>query len=96
MSASASPTKKAASATTASMSIKDYKYTVPSSVKPGEKVTVKNNDTEAHSVTVDSGSSFAVVVPAGGSASFTAPSKAGSYAFHCIFHSNMHATLVVS
>jgi plastocyanin len=38
---------------------------------------------------------FDVDVSAGGTATFTAPSKPGSYPYHCKYHGNMHATLVV-
>jgi plastocyanin len=36
------------------------------------------------------------MVPAGGTATFKAPSAAGSYAFHCTIHPFMHGKLVVS
>lgn len=76
--------------------IKDFKYSGPSSVKPGTKITVMNGDSEAHTVTADSSNGgFDVNVAPGKSATFTAPSSAGSYAFHCTFHSNMHGTLKV-
>ena len=75
--------------------IKDFKYSGPSSVKPGTKITVMNGDSEAHTVTADSKGGFDVNVAPGKSATFTAPSSAGSYKFHCTFHSNMHGTLKV-
>lgn len=78
------------------ITIKDFKYSGPSSVPAGTKVTVKNGDGEAHTVTADSGGAFDVKVDGNGTATFTAPSKAGSYAFHCTFHSNMHGTLKIS
>jgi plastocyanin len=54
-----------------------------------------NMDGEAHTVTSDQDGSFAVPVPAGTTVMFTAPAAAGSYAFHCEYHSDMHGTLVV-
>lgn len=79
------------------ISIKDYKYQVPKSVKPGAKVMVTNMDQVAHTVTADTSDSvFNLNIDAGGSASFTAPTKPGTYKFHCIYHGNMHGTLVVS
>jgi plastocyanin len=80
----------------ATITIKDFKYAGPSSVAPGTKITVKNDDTEAHTVTADKGSAFDVKIDPGKSASFTAPTSAGSYDYHCTYHGNMHATLVVS
>lgn len=95
-SAAAAPSSgSGTSSSAATITIKDYKYAVPSSVKPGQKIMVKNEDSEAHTVTTDSGSDFNDNAAAGSTTSFTAPSKAGSYKFHCTFHSNMHGTLVV-
>jgi plastocyanin len=85
----------ASSASTASITIKDFGYTVSGSVTPGEKVSVHNDDTTAHTVTADTGSLFDVTVPPSGTATFTAPAKAGSFPFHCDFHANMHGTLTV-
>ena len=48
-----------------------------------------------HTVTWDDGTSFDVSVDGGKTATITAPSKAGTYKFHCTIHSNMHATLTV-
>jgi plastocyanin len=54
-----------------------------------------NKDSIEHTVTADSAGGFDVSVPSGGTATFTAPNAAGSYAFHCSIHPNMHGTLVV-
>ncbi len=53
-----------------------------------------NMDTEAHTLTADDGS-FDAVVKAGTSITFTAPSKPGTYPYHCTYHANMHGTLNV-
>lgn len=66
-------------------------------VKPGQKVTVTNKDSVAHTLTdkkthlFDTGN----IDGSGGTGTFTAPSKAGSYPFGCTYHPNMHGTLVV-
>ncbi len=78
------------------ISIKDYVYSGPDSVSAGATVTVTNEDDVAHTVTSDDGSSFDVNVPAGETATFTAPDKAGDFAYHCTYHGNMTATLTVS
>jgi plastocyanin len=75
--------------------IKDFAYRTPTSVSPGARVEVMNGDGEAHTVTSDSKGDFDVTVAAGASVTITAPTKPGSYAFHCNFHSNMHGVLVV-
>lgn len=98
-SSAASPSSSGSSASTASSAkimIKDFKYSGASSVKPGTKITVTNGDSVAHTVTADSSGGFDVNVPPGKSATFTAPKSAGTYKFHCTYHSNMHGTLKVS
>ena len=83
-------------AATAMITIKNFKYQVSGPVQPGEKVTVKNNDNVSHTVTADQSKSlFDVTVEPGHTMTFTAPTKAGTYKFHCNFHANMHGTLVV-
>jgi plastocyanin len=78
------------------ITIKDFAFDGPASVKPGTKVMVTNSDSSTHSVTSDQAGMFDVDVPAsGGTATFTAPNKPGSYPYHCKYHGNMQATLVV-
>jgi plastocyanin len=74
--------------------IEGFAFTTPVSVSPGAKVTVKNMDGVAHTVTADSGGAFDSPAPPGDS-SFTAPSAPGSYPFHCKVHPEMHGVLVV-
>ena len=90
----ATHTAKAASAASV-ITIKNYGFSGPASVKPGASITVKNEDSVNHTVTADSGGAFDVTVNAGGSATFTAPTKPGSYPYHCSFHAEMHGTLTV-
>jgi plastocyanin len=73
--------------------IKDFAFTTPASVSPGATVAVHNMDGLEHTVTADDGS-FDSPAPAGTS-SFTAPTKPGTYKFHCSIHPEMHGTLVV-
>lgn len=81
---------------TVELTIKDFAFQSASSVPPGATVHVTNRDSEAHTVTSDDGRSFNVKVDGGGSATFTAPSKPGSYHYHCQYHANMHGNLQVS
>ena len=78
----------------ATIHIKSFAYSGADSVPAGSTVTVMNMDNEAHTVTADDGS-FDAIVKAGTSITFTAPSKAGTYTYHCTYHSNMHGTLTV-
>ena len=79
------------------ITIKDFKYTIPASVAPGAQVTVKNDDAETHTVTSAPKGAFEVTANGGGgTATFTAPTKPGSYTFVCTFHADMAGTLVVN
>ncbi len=92
----AAPSPSQAVAQAALISIKDFKYTVPASVAPGSKVIVKNMDSENHTVTSTTHGAFDVKAEPGATATFTAPTKPGSYPFTCMFHSTMMGTLIVT
>jgi plastocyanin len=93
---SAAPGTGSAMASAAAITIKDFAYGDPITVSPGATVTVTNMDTAEHTVTADQGSAFDVEVKEnGGTATFTAPSQPGTYAYHCTYHPNMHGTLTV-
>jgi plastocyanin len=94
-SSSSSKGSGSGSGSTAAITIKDLHFTVGSSVKAGSTVTVKNNDGFQHTVTADNGE-FNVSIDGNGHATFTAPSKPGTYKFHCTIHSTMHGTLTVT
>lgn len=102
---SSSPSTVASSPTVAGSSpassgpqitIASFAFGSPVTVKAGTKVTVKNTDGVGHTVTADDGKSFNVSVPAGATATFTAPSKPGTYKFHCSIHRYMHGSLIVT
>lgn len=90
-SAGASPSEPMAAA---EITIEDFEYRTPVSVRPGATVSVTNMD-EAHTVTADDGSSFDGTITAGATVTFTAPTTPGDYAFHCILHAGMNGVLVV-
>ncbi|WP_211881311.1 cupredoxin domain-containing protein [Pseudarthrobacter albicanus] len=91
-----SPGTGSVMASAAAISIKDFAFGDPITVSPGATVMVTNMDTAEHTVTADQGSAFDVEVKgSGGTATLTAPSKPGTYAFHCTYHPNMHGTLTV-
>jgi plastocyanin len=95
-SSSAGMSHNGGSASQAMITIKNYAYMGATTVAPGASVMVMNNDSVAHTVTADQGSAFNVTVPAGGTATFKAPAKAGTYTYHCDYHAEMHGTLKVS
>jgi plastocyanin len=85
----------AASADDTTMTIASFEYDVPASVRPGEPITVVNQDREAHTVTIDRGA-VRLTVPGGGTATFAAPSQVGDHPVVCDFHGGMQAVLVVA
>lgn len=92
-----SSTAAPAPAAAAKVTIKDFKYQMPASVKPGAKITVTNSDSVDHTLTSDTKGMFDAVIPgSGGTHTITAPTKPGKYPFHCTYHSTMHGVLVVS
>ena len=96
---SSGTTSSASSATGAALiTIQNFAFHPASiTVTPGEKVTVTNKDSTAHTVTATAGSAFNTNdVNPGATTTFTAPAKAGSYPYICTIHQFMHGTLVVS
>lgn len=66
-------------------------------VRAGATVTVMNEDSAPHTMTATEGDAFDTdTIEGGASATFTAPSKPGSYPFVCSLHPQMKGTLVVS
>ena len=90
----ATATKAPATTSAAVLTIKNFMYIVPASVKAGSTVMVKNVDGTAHTVTIKG--SPALIVQPGATATLTAPAKPGTYPITCDFHGNMKADLVVS
>jgi plastocyanin len=81
----------------AAMTIASFRYDpTPLTVAPGTVIPVKNLDGPEHTVTSDTTGLFlADDVAHGKTVTFTAPSKPGTYSFHCEYHATMHGTLIV-
>ncbi len=94
--AAPSSSKAPVSAGAATITIKNFAFSIAGKISAAQLITVKNEDSQAHTVTSDTGGVFDVMVPASGTATLTAPSKPGAYKFHCSYHANMHASLTVS
>jgi plastocyanin len=77
--------------------ISNMNYAVPPSVKPGQQLTIVNNDSANHTVTADENNLFDVRVSGGGGTeTLTAPTTPGTYPFHCKYHADMHGVLTVA
>ena len=74
--------------------IKDFAFTIPGPVKAGGKITVRNDDSEIHTFTLDGKNPLSV--PGKSSATLTAPSQPSKHQVTCDFHGNMHGTLTVT
>ena len=64
-------------------------------VTPGEKVTVTNKDSVAHTVTANDKKFNTGDIEPGKTVTFTAPSSPGSYPYICTIHQYMTGTIVV-
>lgn len=90
---SAAPSQHAVAVPT--ITIKSFGYHVPATVLHGALIKVINQDAVAHTVTSNTKGKFAVTIPAHASRTFHAPAVKGTYAFHCVYHSDMHGVLHV-
>ena len=94
----AAPTSTPTTATTStgnSVTIANFAFSPPTlMVKTGTKMTWTNKDSTTHTVTADQGAFNSGDLAPGNSFSFTF-TKAGSYAYHCMIHPFMKATIVV-
>lgn len=70
----------------AKITIKDFQYGAPLTVKPGTRIEVENEDTAGHDVVADDGSFKAPVLAKDEKATFTAPTAPGTYKFSCSLH----------
>jgi plastocyanin len=89
------PSPETSSTNSASIVNMDYS---PGSitVKKGATVTWTNNDDVAHTVTADSGNAFDSGNMDKGKTFSHTFNTAGTFAYHCTYHSNMHGKVVVT
>ena len=86
---------QATSSNEVQVNISGFKFDPASStVKVGTTVTWTNNDTAGHTVTADDNSWTSDNLANGASYSHTFD-KAGTYTYHCTFHSGMKGTIIV-
>jgi LPXTG-motif cell wall-anchored protein len=91
----AKPEPKAVSAASGTVTIADFQFTPAQiTVDQGDTVTWSNSGPSAHSATATGGSFDTGIMPAGQSRSHTF-NEAGTFAYFCTPHPNMHGTVVV-
>ena len=97
-SSSKAATTGSAGASGTAVTIKNFSFKPsPLTVKAGATVQVTNGDGTAHTVTADDKTSFDTSrIEGGAGKGFTAPTKPGTYAYHCNIHDYMKGSLVVS
>ena len=90
-----SPSRSTPSGGAHSVAIDNFKF-MPGSLTAsrGARITVSNQDSTAHTMTADDGSSFDTGDIDPGSSATVTLSKAGTFAYHCSIHPFMHGTLV--
>ena len=95
--AASTPASSPAAAAGPALIVAQFAYSPsPLRVSPGQVVTVTNRDGATHTVTSDQGGAFhSGDLNKGTPMTFTAPTKPGTYTFHCDYHASMHGTLVV-
>ena len=79
-------TSNAAAADGGTITIKDFKYGEPLTVAPGARIEVANQDTARHDVVSDTGEFKTPLLGQGEKATFTAPTRPGTYKFSCSIH----------
>lgn len=85
-----------AGALSGSVTIEAFDFGAPIAVGRGASITVTNVDGVAHTLTASDGQFDTGNIGGGASASLTAPSASGSYAFLCQIHPSMTGTLSVT
>ena len=81
-------------AATLAVTIKDFAFMIPGPVKAGGTITVRNDDSEIHTFTLDGKNPLSV--PGHSTATRTAPTQPGNHQVTCDYHGDMHATLTVT
>ncbi|MEU8512772.1 cupredoxin family copper-binding protein [Kitasatospora sp. NPDC048722] len=78
------------------VTIKNFAFAPASlTVKPGQTVTVVNQDSTTHTLTASDKSFDTGNIAPGASATFTAPQQTGDHPYICTIHPFMHGTLTV-
>lgn len=80
----------------ASITIQDFAFAGPATVAPGAQLTVTNQDSAAHTLTFRNGEADTGNLAGQASATITAPTAPGTYAFFCEIHPSMEGEITVA
>lgn len=77
-----------------SVGVKNFTFSPTTlTVSPGSTVTVRNEDSTTHTVTASDQSFNTGNIASGGTKTFTAPNRPGTYTYICAIHQFMQGTL---
>ncbi len=93
-SAGTAPAPAAAGSGQQVLTVKSFKF-ADITVAPGTTIRLVDDDDEPHTVTADDKSFDSKSFDKKAPGSLVAPSKPGTYKFHCEVHPSMHGTLTV-
>lgn len=93
-SAETTPTTAATGSSDSTVVVQNYTFPAVSTTA-GATLTLVDKDDEQHTMTADDGSFKGGPFNNKAPGTLVAPSKPGSYPFHCEIHPTMHGTLVV-
>lgn len=93
-SAETTPTTAATGSSDSTVVVQNYTFPAVSTTA-GTTLTLVDKDDEQHTMTADDGSFKGGPFNNKAPGTLVAPSKPGSYPFHCEIHPTMHGTLVV-
>jgi plastocyanin len=85
-------------AASGAITIQNFAFGAPLTVRPGAVIKITNMDPAAHDVASDDGETFRTpLLNHGEGATFTAPTQPGTYKFSCTVHAQMReiGTLIV-
>ena len=79
-----------------SISINNFAFQTPITVRRGTQVTWTNNDSAPHTATSDSAGGFDSGFMGNGGTFSSTFNAVGTFAYHCAFHPSMHGSIVVT
>lgn len=94
--AAAPATGDAGQAANATITIEGFAFSGPAAVAPGTTLTVTNQDGAPHTLTFRDGQGDTGTIEGGGSATLTAPTAPGTYAFFCAIHPSMEGEIQIT